>query len=206
MGAEKIASLGDYFADDEYITTDVAAGIARDRAGTRLVGLPEDFLTAVYQTLNAECGAAADPVLYSAGRDWGGKLAERLAAELANHRGEPLAATAVARFQADLQSALRQLGWGLLTLDFQHFGAGILVAEVRHAPPGAPADSLLAGALAGLLSHVAGQALAASATPTAGDLKRFVIALPERLDKVADLLHRRRPHEEIVTALSQVRV
>jgi hypothetical protein len=48
--------------------------------------------------------------------------------------------------------------------------------------------------------------LAAAATPTIGDLKRFVIALPERLEGVADALHRRRPHDEVVAALERVRV
>jgi predicted hydrocarbon binding protein len=198
--------MGDYFADDDYVQTDVAAGVTRDRAGTRLVGLPDDFLAALHQTLDAECGPAADRVLQAAGRDWGRGLAERLTAELAEYRGEPLAAKSVAQFQADLQSAFRQLGWGVLTLDFSRYDAGILVAEVRHAPAGGPADALLAGTLAGLLSHIAGRELAAAATPTIGDLKRFVIALPERLERVADALHRRRPHDEIVTALQGVRV
>jgi len=198
--------MGDYFADDNYVRTDVAAGVCRDRAGTRLVGMPDDFLAALHQTLDAECGPAADRVLQAAGHDWGRRMAERLTAELAEYRGEPLAATTVARFQADLQSAFRQLGWGVLSLDFSRFDTGILVAEVRHSPSGGPADALLAGAIAGLLSHVAGRDLAAAATPTAGDLKRFVIALPERLEKVADALHRRRPHDEVVTALERVRV
>jgi predicted hydrocarbon binding protein len=199
-------ALGDYFADDDYVQTDVAAGLTSDRAGTRLVGLPDDFLTALHETLDAECGPTADRILQAAGHDWGRGLAERLTVELAAYRDEPLAATSVARFQADLQSAFRQLGWGVLTLDFTRYDAGILVAEVRHAPASGPADALLAGTLAGLLSHFAGLELAAAATPTTGDLKRFVIALPERLEHVADALHRRRPHDEIVTALKGVRV
>src|SRR5207247_2481977 len=106
-------SRGDYFADDESARTDPAAGITRDRAGTRLVGLPEDFLAALQQTLAAECGPAAGRVLKAAGRDWGRRLAERLANELGSYRGEPLAEAPVARFQADLQSAFRHLGWGV---------------------------------------------------------------------------------------------
>jgi hypothetical protein len=199
-------SAGDYFADDDYVRTDLGTGRIHDRAGTRLVGLPDALLTALNQTFDAECGPAAERVLQTAGRDWGRGLAERLTAELAEHRGEPLAETTVARFQADLQSAFRQLGWGVLTLDFRRYDAGILVAEVRHAPPGGPADALLAGTLAGLLSQVAGRELAAAATPNIGDLKRFVIALPERLERVADALHRRRPHDEVVSALERVRV
>jgi predicted hydrocarbon binding protein len=197
---------GDYFADEDYVRTDVAVGIARDPAGTRLVGLPEDFLAALHGTLDAECGSAATRVLETAGHEWGRRFTERLTAELAEYRGEPLAETTIARFQVDLQSAFRQLGWGVLTLDFTRFNKGILVAEVRHAPAGGPADALLAGALGGVISHVAGLELAATATPAAGDLRRFVIALPERLDRLADALHRRRPHDEIVAALEAIRV
>ena len=198
-------SMSDYFADDGYIRTDLATGLTRDRAGTRLIGLPDELLAALHETLDAECGPTAERILQAAGNDWGRGLAERFTTELADYRGEPLAATSVARFQADLQSAFRQLGWGVLMLDFRRYDVGILVAEVRHAPAGGPADAFLAGTLAGLLSQIAGRESAAAATPTTGDLKRFVIALPERLEQVADVLHRRRPHDEVVSALQSVR-
>ena len=94
--------------------------------------------------------------------EWSGaiRLAVRLTADLERYRGQPVAEASVARFQADVQSAFSHLGWGVLSLDFSRFSAGLLVAEVRHAPPGGPADALLAGALAGLVSHVAGRDLA----------------------------------------------
>jgi predicted hydrocarbon binding protein len=197
---------GDYFADADAARTDLAAGITRDRAGTRLLGLPDDFLAALHQTAEAACGASAGRVLKAAGREWGRGLAQRLAAELAEFRGEPLTEAPVARFQADLQSAFRHLGWGVLTLDFNRYDKGLLVAEVRHSPPGAAAEALLAGALAGLFSQFAGQELDAVATPAGLDLRRYVIALPERLDRVAEALHRRRPHAEVVAELEEIRV
>jgi predicted hydrocarbon binding protein len=197
---------GDYFADDDATRTDVAAGVARDRAGTRLVGLPEDFLTAVHQTLAAECGPAAGRVLKATGRDWGRRLAERLSDELGEYHGEPLAEAPVARFQADLQSVFRHLGWGLLMLDFAMYDKGLLVAEVRHAPAGETTAALLAGALGGLFSHFTGRELDAVGTPPRGDVRRFVIALPERLERAADALDRRRSHEEVVAVLEQIRV
>jgi predicted hydrocarbon binding protein len=197
---------GDYFADDDYTRTDVAAGVAHDRAGTRLVGLTEDFLTALYQTLAAECGPAAVAVLKAAGRDWGVHWAQRLATELGEFHGETLAAASVARFQADLQSAFRHLGWGLLTLDFSKYDKGLLIAEVRYAPAGEATDALLAGALSGLFSQFTGRTLDAVGTLPRSDARRFVIALPERLERVAEALDRRRSHEEIVTVLEEVRI
>jgi predicted hydrocarbon binding protein len=197
---------GDYFGDDDYARTDVAAGVTTDRAGTRLVGLPEDFLTAMHKTLSTECGPAAARVLKAAGRDWGRRLAERLSTELGEYYGAPLADAPVARFQADLQSAFRRLGWGVLTLDFTKFEKGLVVAEVRNAPPGETAESVLAGALGGLFSHFTGRELDAVGTPPRADLRRFVIALPERLERVADALDRRRSHEEVVAVLEEIRV
>src|SRR5262245_40283691 len=115
---------GDYFADDNP-HTDPAAGVARDRAGTRVLALPEELLRALDQTLAAECGPAAERVLKAAGRAWGRRYAERLERELGEYFGEPLAAAPVARFQAMLQSAFARLGWGLLSLDFRHYDQGL---------------------------------------------------------------------------------
>src|SRR5688500_11506654 len=90
---------GDYFAADDF-RTDLAAGVARDQAGTRVLALPEELLRALDQTLAAECGPAAERVLKAAGRAWGRSYAERLERELRDYFGEPLAAAPVARFQA----------------------------------------------------------------------------------------------------------
>ncbi len=199
---------GDYFADCDAPRTDLAAGVARDRAGTRTLALPEAFLDALDETLAGECGPAAERVLKAAGRSWGRRLAERLERELGEFRGEPPAAAPVARFAADLRAAFRQMGWGLLALDFSRFDRGLLVAEV-HDPPPAPGDALLAGALAGLFSHFAGQELDGVRTQAAAGgapVSRFVIGLAERLGRAADAVHQGRPHADVLAELEEVRV
>jgi hypothetical protein len=199
---------GDYFAADDFLRTDPAAGVARDRAGTRVVALPEEFLRGLDQTLAAECGPAAERVLKAAGRTWGRRFAERLSSELDEYLDEPLTAAPVAYFQATLQSAFARLGWGLLALDFGRFDQGLIVAEVRNAPPAAPAEPLLTGALAGLFGHFAGRELDCVPTLTAaeGGAHRFVIGLPERLGRVGDALHQGRTHDEVLAELAEVRV
>jgi hypothetical protein len=197
---------GDYFAEDEYLRTDMAAGVARNRAGARLLALPEPLLHALDQTLTAECGSAAERVLKSAGRVWGQRCAERLENELGEYFGEPLAAGPVARFQAALGSAFGRLGWGVLRLDFSRYDQGVIVAEVHNAPPAAPADALLAGALAGLFGHFAGLELDCVATPPEGRVHRFVLSLPERLERIGDALFQKRSHDEVLAELAEVRV
>jgi hypothetical protein len=145
-------------------------------------------------------------VLVATGREWGRRLAERLSNELGEYRGEPLPEAPVARFQADLQSMFRHLGWGLLSLDFGKYDKGLLVAEVRHAPPGDATAAILAGALGGLFTHFTGRELDAAATPGRGDTRRFVIALRERLERAAEPIDRRRSHEEVVAVLEEIRV
>ena len=123
------------------------------------------------------------------------------------HHGEPLATAPVAHFQAALGSAFARLGWGLLTLDFRRYDQGLIVAELRNAPP-APGVALLVGALAGLFEHFAGRALDCALTQdTAGaEPLRFVIGLPERLERVADAVQQRRTHDEVLAELAEVRL
>src|SRR5262245_52267497 len=103
---------GDYFAAEP--CTDLADGVVRDPAGTRVLALTEDLLRTLDQTLEAECGPAAERVLKATGRAWGQSYAERLERELGEFFGEPPAAAPVARFQAVLRSALGRVGWGRL--------------------------------------------------------------------------------------------
>lgn len=101
---------------------------------------------------------------------------------------------------------LPQFAPGSVALDLSRGRQGIVVAEVRRDRPGGPADILLAKALAGLLSLFAGRELAAAATTSDDQVNRFVITVPERLERVADALNRGRPHHEIIAALEKVRV
>jgi hypothetical protein len=184
----------DYFADDGIFRSDTAAGVTSNRAGTRVLALPEEFIAALGQTI------ADERVLHAAGREYGRRLAERLDRELGDYYGEPLAAAPLARFQAALSGLFRAFGWGVLTLDFSRYDTGLIVADVRNAPP---ADALLAGALAGLFSHFAGRELDCAPLTPAGDVRRFVLALPERLACVADAAHQGR---DVLAELEEVRV
>jgi hypothetical protein len=197
---------GDYFAEDEYLRTDMAAGVANDRAGTRLLALPETLLSALDLTFAAECASSANRIVKNAGRAWGLRWGERLESELDEYFGEPFAGSPVARFQAALASALARLGWGVLRLDFSRYDQGVIVAEVQKAPTAGPTNTLLAGALAGLFTHFAGLDLDCAPTAAESGLSRFVICLPERLERVSDALQRKRGHDEVLKELAEIRV
>ena len=99
-------------------------------------------------------------------------------------------------------------GWGLLALDYGRHDRGLIVAELRPAPP-AGADGLIPGLLAGLFSHFAGRDLDCLTTQRAdgeAGVARFVIGLAERLGRVADAAAQGRPNDEIGGELEATRL
>ena len=159
--------------------------------------------------LSAEPGPVAERVLKSAGRSWGQTWAARLEREWAEYFGEPMADGPVARFQA-VSARDRRLpvsAGACFRLDFDRFDQGLIVADLQNALPTAPSDALLAGALAGLLGHFAGRELDCAATASEAGQRRFVIALPERLERVADAIPPAgRLGDEVLRELAEVRV
>jgi hypothetical protein len=159
-------------------------------AGRRVLTLTPEFLAGLAASLESACGPTAGAVAKSCGRAWGRRLAGRLA-ESAN----------------GLSLAFNHHGWGLLTLDFNRLDRGLVAAELRHASVGLP-EGLLAGLLAGLFSHFAGLALDCIPTQRpdgAEDVARFVIGLPQRLDRFAEAAGQGRSHDEILNDLETAR-
>jgi hypothetical protein len=168
-----LGDRGDYFAEGDYLATDVRTGVMRDRAGARMLALPEDFLTSL--------GRTAASVRKAAGRGYGRRLAERLAEELEGYYGEPIAEYPLARLEGLLSELFSHHGWGRPRFDFSHYAVGVLVVGFDD-----PAeDELLTGVLAGLFSHLAGEELDCLRTQE-GTETRFVLTLPQRLAAVAD--------------------
>jgi hypothetical protein len=202
---------GNYFAEGAYVTTDVKKGVMRNRAGTRMIALTSDFLTGLCSALEAECGPAAPAVLRSCGRTWGRRVGERLAKELEEFYGMPVAEFTMSLYEACLTEAFSHDGWGRLTFDFSRHDRGLIVVRAKDAIFAAlaakadrPVDTLLAAVLAGVLSAVSGQPLDCVQTACqacgAGE-GVFVVALADRLAKVADWPAKGRPHDEVVEAL-----
>jgi predicted hydrocarbon binding protein len=185
-----------YFAEGDYLSTDVRTGVMRNRAGTRMLALTGDFLLGLKAALDEECGPTADLVLKTCGRTWGAAFAARIERELSAHLGGPLGDEPLARFEAALVAMFSHHGWGKVRLDVSRHAQGVLVVAVAEPVMAAvvgtadrPADPLLAGVLAGTLSHFAGETLDCAQTQcrACGAAESlFVITHPDRLKAVAD--------------------
>jgi hypothetical protein len=196
-----LGGRGDYFAEGDYLATDVRTGVTRDRAGARVLALPEDFLTGLGRALGERCGPAAGAVRKACGREYGRRLAARLAADLEEYYGEALPNYPLARLEGLLVELFSHHGWGRPRFDFSRYATGLIVVAVDD-----PADGdLLAGVLAGLFSHLASEGLDCLATQREPDT-RFVVTVPERLKAVSEWPDEGRAHDEIVRELEATRV
>ncbi len=183
-----------YFAEGDYLSTDVRKGVTRNRAGTRMVALTADFLLGLREALEHECGPTADLVLKTCGRTWGKAFAARMERELSDHLGRPVADEPLARFEAALVAMFSHHGWGKVRLDVSKHPQGLLVVAVSNpvmaavvGPAERPVESLLAGLLAGTFSHFAGETLDCLQTQCRAcghPESLFVVTHPDRLKAV----------------------
>ncbi len=207
---------GNFFARGDYLRTDVVRGVARNRMGTRMVSLTCDFLLGFRRALEDECGPAASTVLASCGRKWGVLLAKRFAKEMGEFYQQPLQEMSLPMLQGCLVEMFSQNGFGKLRLDLDRHDRGLILVEVGNAfmadvveQADRPVDTLLAGILAGFFSHLSGQNLDCVQTDCqacGADASRFIIALAERMVDVSQWRDEGRSHEDILTALEQIRL
>jgi predicted hydrocarbon binding protein len=196
------------FAGPDALHADPQTGVTRNRAGARVLTLTREFLVGLAGALEAECGPTAEAVAKSCGRAWGRRYAARLERELGQCLGTPFADVPLAEFTDCLALAFNHHGWGLLALDYGRHDRGLIVAELRHAPP-VGENGLLAGLLAGLFSHFAGLTLDCIPTQRPdgeAGAARFVIGLADRLNRFADAAAQGRPHDEIMAELEAMRL
>ncbi len=202
-----------YYGSRDYARTDVKRGVTRNRGGTRILSLTSDFLIGLRNALVFECGSAADIVMKSAGKRWGRTFAARMSRELEQYYGLPVEELPLAVFQGCLVEAFNVHGLGKLTVDIDLYTKGLIVCIVENPiyagmveTSGQPADIMLAGILAGMVSHFSGRELDCFQTQCQGlgaPDSRFIITLPERLGMAEAWRNEGKTHAEIVAALAQ---
>jgi hypothetical protein len=201
-----------YFAEGQYLKTDIAKGVTRNRSGTRMISLTSDFLGGLRKAFHTECGPAAESVFRTCGKLWGKQFAERFDKELSEYYQMPVREFRVSSFLACLNECFSHHGWGNLSLDLDHHERGLIVAIVSNPPMAEivgtneePVDSLLAGVLGAFFSHFTGETLDCMQTQCramGATESRFVIGLGSRLERVMELVKEGKSHEEILAELA----
>lgn len=216
VGAADAADLsrGNYFAESRYVSTDVATGVMRNRAGSRIVVLTVEFLVGFRRAILDECGQAADAVFKSCGRRWGQLFAKRFEREMTEFYARPLKEFPLAMFKACLAELFSHHGWGQVTLDVSHHHRGLLVvrldnavyADILNERADRPVDTLLAGILGGFFGYLSAEDLDALQTECpacGGATSRFVVGLGDRLAPVADWPARGKTHDDVMAELTR---
>lgn len=204
-----------YFAEGDYLSTDVRKGVMRNRAGTRMLALTDDFLRGLWNALDTECGPAAATVLKSCGKRWGRNYAKRFSRELEDYYQRPVREFPLPMFETYLTEAFAHHGWGKLKLDYSRYHQGIIVLSFVEAVYGSlvgkstgPVDHLLSGVLAGMFAELTGEELDCLQTAcisTGEPESRFIVSLGSRIKKVADRPAQGKDHAAILQELSTIR-
>ncbi len=200
-----------FFAEGEYWIHELEKGTIHNRAGARGLVVSDDLLVSLVNTLNAELGDQAGPVMTSMGQFWGERAAIRFSAKMEQCYGKPLAQLPLAMFAASLAEAFRSYGWGTIKIDFDRYAQGLVIVEMRDPMLGsvvrrsdAPVEGLLAAFLEGMFSHFAGVSLGCVQTEccaSGAESSRFVLTIPERIRAVAGENVSGKSHDWVVEEL-----
>lgn len=187
---------GDYFAPGAYVQGDLELGTLSNRRGNRLLAIPEFLVQGIYQGLDQEIGKAAPLVLQNCGRHWGQHFFARLAEELAEYYGKPLAELTMHELVYCMTRCWQVHGWGQLQFDWSYNTAGLILLHTFHSPwvkpgqgNGSPGAHVEVGLLEVLFQHITGQPVQCvqiSCISLGHPSNQFLVGLPERLAPVTE--------------------
>lgn len=197
--------------DRDSLITDLREGVVSNQANGRLCLLSTDLLQGVYEAIFDEAGPAWGLMFKNCGRVWGTRVARRLDEESKLLLGKPFSELQVDEFLHFISGYFVFHGWGIVELDLTHAEERGVVeatlqnsifAEVIEEPEeGAFVDSMIAGILAALMSHVAGQDLDCLQTECSSqdsELSRFIISGSERVEDAEERLESGESHQQIL--------
>ncbi|MBI2897195.1 MAG: hypothetical protein HYY06_26800 [Deltaproteobacteria bacterium] len=141
-----------------YVQIDLERGElgTRDGGSRRHVMIPIDVLTTLARAATDREGGTA--AMYAAGRSWGEGLGDAIARDLAREGAAARDSTPQA-FADRLCGAFAAMGWGRTVIET--WGAGLVVLMRGLPGQGAgPERHVIAGALAGIVSTIAGRQFA----------------------------------------------
>jgi hypothetical protein len=202
----------DRFFDEAKMVYDLVGGVIWNPAKNRVIILSTDLLTGVYTALQDEAGPAWKLILKNCGTIWGERVARRLDRECATLLTGKIGDLPLGDYLRFVSNYFVFHGWGTLELDVSHAQeSGIVEATLRDSiwagivrDPESMADPMIAGILASLMSHLAGQKLdcVQTACLTKGaEASRFIITAEERLRETEARIAAGDSHETILAAI-----
>lgn len=201
-----------YFRDPNFLQLDVKAGVIRTKAGTRMIGVNEDFLKGFVAAVEYECGPAATVVLRKCGAHFGKRLGERFEADLFKVTGMSTADRPMMEFDFLVRDMWEQTGMGLIDIDWEKGQHGFLPVKLEHSPmqdigpKGHEGDDMFTGIIEGFIIHFADAAMRCIQT---GDMRlgskdgtTFIVGFEDKVAKAESMAQDGTRHRDIVEALS----
>jgi uncharacterized protein len=202
---------GNYFAPDAYLQGDFEAGMLENRAGNRLIALPETLIQSIYASMDQELGQASGLVLFNCGRWWGKNFYNRFIEEVSKYYQKPVKNMSMIELIQCLKECWKSHGWGTIDLDISYHQKGFLVIKncdspfAENAPQtNQPMCYVEAGILAAFFSQISGQNLHCVQTnceSMGAKSNLFIIGLEERLKPVITWVTEGQNHEQIMKNL-----
>jgi hypothetical protein len=202
-----------FFDESTYFSLNVRNGVIRTPTGTRILGLPEEFIIGLHQGLEEETGAASGIVLYQCGKWWGRQWFKHHAAEVRQFYGRDPGELPLAFFLQVLRRIWALHGWGTLEVSFDLRERGFIDVTLGNAiysdivgPIGRPSDHLVAGVLASIIGALSGRDLEGVeiSCRSKGDNRcSFLVGLRGRVDVVAEWVKQGRTRAQILDALGK---
>lgn len=202
----------DYYQEELYMIADVETGVLYNRSGRRMLALTDDFLIGLHRALEKECGEDAPSIIQRCGRKWGRNFGEGLAAEWSEFYGQSFREFPMALFQSLLIQEFAHNGWGILNLNYEHFGKGVIelslqgaiMAAIRSDSNDKMTDILTAGILGGMYSYFLDRDIDCLQTQSESqgcDDSRFLISSRERIAKVQQQIEPSADHQALLDQL-----
>lgn len=200
------------FFNEAQMDFDLREGVIWNPAKTRVCVLSGDMLTGVYNGLYEEAGSGWKEIFISCGNIWGGRLAARLDKECSLLLGKRIGDLPLEDFILFFTEYFVFHGWGKLTINLDRVReTGLIEAEVTNSifssivtDEDEMADPMLAGIIASFIGYLSGRELACVQTECltkGGELSRFIITIPDRLENADDLVKSGKKHQELLEIL-----
>lgn len=177
-----------------------------------MIALTNDFLIGLHRALLSECGDRTEQVLHRCGRKWGVDFGKGMDAEWSLYYEQPAKEFPFAFFQGLLAQEFGHNGWGLLTMNMEHFEKGVLwlslkgaiMSDIYQDNVQFPVDALTAGILAGMFTYFLDREVDCIQSQCAKDGhedSRFILSSIDRIACVRDQGTASKPHSRILAEL-----